>query len=83
MHFPHGTLKPELSTLLGSGTFYFALTLPTARCQQPCAPIGNRRNSERVGNPPQDDILPHGRIQWIYNHGNEKEATLCVLPACF
>ena len=26
MHFPHGTLKPELSTLLGSGTFYFALT---------------------------------------------------------
>jgi hypothetical protein len=35
MHFPHGTLKPELSTLLGSGTFYFALTpadspLPTA-----------------------------------------------------
>jgi hypothetical protein len=25
-HFPRGTLKPELSTLLGSGTFYFALT---------------------------------------------------------
>ncbi len=25
-HFPRGTLKPELSTLLGSGTFYLALT---------------------------------------------------------
>ena len=25
-HFPRGTSKPELSTLLGSGTFYFALT---------------------------------------------------------
>ena len=25
-HFPRGTLKPELSTLLGIGTFYFALT---------------------------------------------------------
>jgi hypothetical protein len=27
-HFPRGTRKPELSTLLGSGTFYFALTRP-------------------------------------------------------
>jgi hypothetical protein len=27
MHFPRATSKPELSTLLGSGTFYFALTL--------------------------------------------------------
>jgi hypothetical protein len=27
-HFPRGTSKPELSTLLGSGTFYFALTKP-------------------------------------------------------
>ena len=27
MPFPRGTLKPELSTLLGSGTFYFALTI--------------------------------------------------------
>ena len=26
MHFPRATSKPELSTLLGSGTFYFALT---------------------------------------------------------
>jgi len=26
-HFPRGTSKPELSTLLGRGTFYFALTL--------------------------------------------------------
>src|SRR5690349_13567421 len=25
-HFPRGTSKPELSTLLGSGSFYFALT---------------------------------------------------------
>src|SRR5215475_8314095 len=25
-HFPRGALKPELSTLLGTGTFYFALT---------------------------------------------------------
>ena len=25
-HFPRGTPRPELSTLLGSGTFYFALT---------------------------------------------------------
>ena len=25
-HFPRGYLEPELSTLLGSGTFYFALT---------------------------------------------------------
>jgi hypothetical protein len=25
-HFPRGDPKPELSTLLGSGTFYFALT---------------------------------------------------------
>ena len=25
-HYPRVTLKPELSTLLGSGTFYFALT---------------------------------------------------------
>ena len=25
-HFPRGTSKPELSTLLGRGTFYFALT---------------------------------------------------------
>jgi hypothetical protein len=25
-HFPRGFLKPELSTLLGTGTFYFALT---------------------------------------------------------
>src|SRR6185369_5824213 len=28
MHFPRATSKPELSTLLGSGTFYFALTHP-------------------------------------------------------
>ena len=27
MHFPRATSKPELSTLLGSGTFYFALTV--------------------------------------------------------
>ena len=26
-HFPRGNSKPELSTLLGSGTFYFALTI--------------------------------------------------------
>src|SRR2546430_1634392 len=25
-HFPRGTSKPEVSTLLGSGSFYFALT---------------------------------------------------------
>jgi hypothetical protein len=30
-HFPRGTSKPELSTLLGSGTFYFALTC----CREP------------------------------------------------
>src|ERR1700693_2683521 len=37
-HFPSGTSKPELSTLLGSGTFYFALTRGTvaaARGAQP------------------------------------------------
>ena len=32
MHFPRATSKPELSTLLGSGTFYFALT--AGRCSQ-------------------------------------------------
>ena len=45
MHFPRGTLKPELSTLLGSGTFYFALTLnylfrpgvQAGRCAYPLA----------------------------------------------
>jgi hypothetical protein len=30
-HFPRGYPKPELSTLLGSGTFYFALTQPAAQ----------------------------------------------------
>ena len=30
-HFPRGTSKPELSTLLGSGTFYFALTFSRRR----------------------------------------------------
>jgi hypothetical protein len=32
-HFPRGHSKPELSTLLGSGTFYFALTPATVREQ--------------------------------------------------
>jgi hypothetical protein len=31
MHFPRATSKPELSTLLGSGTFYFALTVASSR----------------------------------------------------
>jgi hypothetical protein len=38
-HFPRGYSKPELSTLLGSGTFYFALTGPGTQCR------GNVRSS--------------------------------------
>ena len=33
-HFPSGPSKPERSTLLGSGTFYFALTAESSRTQK-------------------------------------------------
>ncbi len=33
-HFPRGYLKPELSTLLGSGTFYFAATGRSGRSER-------------------------------------------------
>lgn len=32
-HFPRGPSKPERSTLLGSGSFYFALTPPARDCR--------------------------------------------------
>ena len=37
-HFPRGYPKPELSTLPGSGTFYFALTEPPS--ESLCQPSG-------------------------------------------